>query len=195
MSYVCTSFSVQEDWTFGDRLLTHDFSFVAGNVVAIGFTGNAWIAPFSGRWNISTTFSLAIRNDTGRINSTPRAITAPVIRLLEGCNHTLNLAVSDPDGDIVRCRWARGAECASICNNIHFPGAILHPSTCTIEYEANRGVRLWGAALMIEDFAPGSSTPLSSVALQFLVLVIPNTVGSSFGCCAVHSFKGVEAHS
>ncbi len=156
----------------------HSISLEEGAIITIGFTGSAWIAPFSGSWNISTTFSLTIRNDTGRINSTPRAITAPVIRLLEGCNHTLTLAVSDPDGDNVRCRWARGVECASICNNVHFPGAVLHSNSCIIEYQANRGARYWAVALMIEDFTPESSTPLSSVALQFLVLVIPNTVGS-----------------
>ena len=175
MSFICTSFSAQEDWTFGQRNLVQSFSLQEGTIVAVGFTGNAWIAPFSGRWNISTTFSLAVRNDTGRINSTPRAITVPVLRLLEGCNHTLTLAVSDPDGDDVRCRWAVGAECASICG---FPGAILDSNTCVIEYEANRGIRYWAAAVMIEDFLPGSSAPLSSVALQFLVLVIPNNVGS-----------------
>lgn len=154
----------------------HTFLSEAGGSITIGFTGNAWISPISSRWNVSTTFSLATRNDTGRINSTPRAITAPVIRLLEGCNHTLSLAVNDPDGDDVRCRWAQGVECAGICNQ--FPGAVLHSNTCVIEYQANRGARYWGAGLMIEDFTPESSSPLSSVALQFLVLVIPNTVGS-----------------
>ena len=53
-------------------------------------------------------FSLIVRNDAGQINSSPRAITAPVVRLQEGCNHTLTLPVSDPDGDIIRCRWAVG---------------------------------------------------------------------------------------
>ena len=139
-------------------------------IVTIGFTGRNWIAPFSSNWNISVTFSLAIRNDTGRINSSPRAITAPVIRLQEGCNHTIVLAVNDPDDDIVRCRWAKGRECAGICNQL--PGAELDPVLCTIKYPADRGARFWAAALMIEDFLPGSSQPLSSVALQFLVLVV-----------------------
>ena len=176
MSFICTGFSAQEDWTFGQRNLVQSFSLQEGTIVAVGFTGNAWIAPFSGNWNISTTFSLAIRNDTGRINSTPRAITVPVLRLLEGCNHTLTLAISDSDGDDVRCRWAMGAECESICGG--FPGTLLYSSTCVIEYEANRGTGLRAAAIMIEDFVPGSSVPLSSVALQFLVIVIPNNVGS-----------------
>ena len=172
MSYICTSFSEAnvEDWTFGERRLTYDFAlnFAAGQIVAIGYTGRDWIAPFSASWNISTTFSL-VRNDTGRINSTPRAITAPVIRLREGCNHTLTLAVSDPDGDMVRCRWAMGSECAGICGG--FPGSYLYYNTCVIEYEATGGARYWAAAIMIGDFIPESPIPLSSVALQFLVLV------------------------
>ena len=181
MSYICTSFSAQnvEDWTFGERHLVYDFSFVAGRTVAIGFTGSNWIAPISSNWNISTTFSLMIRNDTGRINSTPRAITAPVIRLQAGCNHTIALAVSDPDDDIVRCRWAVGRECAGICPfEGAFPGAYLYFDTCIIHYEAIWGARYWGVAVMIEDFTPESSVPLSSVALQFLVLVIPSTTQS-----------------
>lgn len=175
MSYTCTDFSTEENWSFGERRYTHDFSAVASesDVVTIGFVGNAWISPFSSNWNISTTFSLVTRNDTGRINSSPRAITAPVIRLQEGCNHTIALAVNDPDGDIIRCRWAEGRECGGICNQ--FPGAELDPVSCTINYEANRGVRFWAAALMIEDFTPESSQPLSSVALQFLVSVIAST--------------------
>ena len=173
MSYTCTDFSVEENWSFGERRYTHDFTASASDIVTVGFTGGDWIAPFNSRWNISTTFSLVTRNDTGRINSSPRAITAPVIRLQEGCNHTIPLAVTDPDGDIIRCRWAEGRECAGICNQ--FPGAELDPDSCTIRYLANRGARFWAAALMIEDFIPESPQPLSSVALQFLVLVVQST--------------------
>ena len=177
MSFICTDFSIEEDWTFGERTLTYDFSASVDDLVAIGFTGNAWISPFNSRWNISTTFSLIVRNDTGRINSSPRAITTPVIRLQEGCNHTISLAVTDPDDDLIRCRWAVGRECSGICNQ--FPGAELDPHTCTIRYQANRGARFWAAAIMIEDFIPESTQPLSSVALQFLVLVVPSSESCS----------------
>ena len=118
---------------------------------------------------------MSIRNDTGQINSSPRAITTPVLRLQQGCSHTIPLVVSDPDGDIIRCRWAAGRECADVCNETAFPGAQLDSDTCTIRYEANRGARYWAAAVMIEDFIPGSQRPLSSVALQFLVLVVAST--------------------
>ena len=173
MSYICTDFSIEENWSFGEHRYAHSFTVPVGNVIAIGFTGRDWISPFNSAWNISTTFSLNIRNGTGQINSSPRAITTPVLRLQQGCNHTIPLAVSDPDGDIIRCRWAVGRECAGICNG--FPGAQLDSDTCTIHYEANREARFWAAAVMIEDFIPGSLQPLSSVAFQFLVFVVAST--------------------
>ena len=167
--YRCTDFSVEEDWSFGERVVTYTFP-EGADIITIAFSGNAWISPFSSRWRVPTTFSLARRNDTGEINSTPRAIMSPVLRIQEGCNHTIRIPVTDPDDDIVRCRWAVGGECAGICNG--FPGAILVPETCSLLYVADQGQRFRAAALMIEDFQPGSTTPLSSVALQFLILVV-----------------------
>ena len=175
MSYICTDFSTTENWSFGERQLTYNFSITSDTTVTIGYLGNAWVRY--GYWNVSTTFSLIVRNDTGQINSSPRAITAPVIRLQGGCNHTIPLAVSDPDGDIIRCRWAVGSECVSICNA--FLGAELDSESCTIRYEANRGSGYQGVALMIEDFLPGSLQPLSSVAFQFLVLVVTSSQSCS----------------
>ena len=175
MLYVCTDFSVEENWSFGERRLTYNFTGPVEDTITIGFTGGCWIFPLGCNWNISTTFSLSIRNDTGQINSSPRTITTPVIRLQQGCNHTIPLAVSDPDGDIIKCRWAVGRECGGVCNVRAFPGAELYRETCIIRYEANRGTGILAAAVMIEDFLPGSQRPLSSVALQFIVLVVAST--------------------
>ena len=170
LSYICTDFSANENWQYGGNSFSYVFSV---NEITIGFTGCCWISPFGGSWNVSTTFSLTTRTDTHQINSSPRALTAPVVRLQEGCTHTIPLAVSDPDNDIIRCRWAVGTECGNICNR--FSVAHLNSSTCTITYVANRGAGFYAAALMIEDFIPGSSQPLSSVALQFLILVVSST--------------------
>ena len=45
----------------------------------------------------------------------------------------------------------------------------------TITYSANNGTGYKAAAIMLEDFTTGSSQPLSSVGLQFLVLVVSST--------------------
>ena len=171
MAYYCTDFSITEDWAFGERCVTYDFTASINETVTIGFSRCCWIAPYTGdAWNVSTTFSMVVRNDTGRINSSPRAITSPVLRLQENCNHSIALAVSDPDNDIIRCRWAVGTECGGICNKI--PGAILDSDSCTLYYEAVNGTGYKPVAVTIEDFIPGSQQPLSSVGLQFLILVV-----------------------
>ena len=169
ISYVCTYFNADDDWAFGEYHITYNFSQISfDDIVTIGTAGGNWIREVgNGNWNISTTFSLTKRNDTGRINSSPRVLPIPALRLQSGCRYTIPLPVSDPDNDTVRCRWAVGNECSSICNQL--TGATLDANTCAITYTASFGIR--AAAIMIEDYAPGSPhRPLSSVALQFLII-------------------------
>ena len=175
MSYVCTYFSVEDDWSFGENYTTYLFNSVSDeNTVTIGTVSTAWINEVGSNWNISTTFSLVTRADTGKINSSPRVLPIPPLRLQQGCSYTISLPVSDPDNDTVQCRWAVGRECGSICDK--FPGAVLDFSSCTITYTANDGTGIKAVAIMMEDYAPGSlHHPLSSVALQFLVSVYSST--------------------
>ena len=172
MSYVCNYFSIKDDWSFGENHTTYVFNSVSDeNTVTIGTVGVNWIKEAgNSNWNISTTFSLVTRADTGKINSSPRVLPTPPLRLQQGCSYTIPLPVSDPDNDTVRCRWAVGTECSGICNK--FPGASLDSSSCTIAYTANYGIGIKAVAIMIEDYASGSPyRPLSSVSLQFLILV------------------------
>ena len=175
LSYTCTDFSPDENWQYGGDSFSYVFPATVNNIVTIGFTGAAWI--IGGRWNVSTTFSLTTRTDISQMNSSPRALSGPVVLLQAGCTHTIPLAVSDPDNDIIRCRWAVGTECGGVCSR--FPGAQLNSTSCTITYTANRGTGYNAVALMIEDFIPGSSQPMSNVALQFLVLVVSSTIPCS----------------
>ena len=172
VTFMCTDYSIEEDWSFGERRFIYRFNEISN--ITIAFTGSAWISPFSSSWSILTNFSTAKRIDNGRINSTPRAITSPVLRLQKNCNHKIRIPVTDPDNDIVRCRWAVGYdECGSVCDG--FPGANLDPESCSITYTANQGVGYRAAAIVIEDFLPGSTVPMSSVGLQFLVFVFSST--------------------
>ena len=168
--FLCTEYSVEGDWSYLQGHTTFYFFNVYDiNTVTIGTVGSAWI-NFYGGWNISTTLSLATRPDTGQINSSPRVASFPYLYLLEGYYYTIPLAVIDPDNDKIQCRWANGIECSGACDRI--PGAVLDPESCTIRYRTNFGTGLKAIAIMIEDFLPCSSVPLSSVAHQFLVKVI-----------------------
>lgn len=173
MSYVCTCFSIEDDWSYGEHHLTHIFDSVSDqNAVTIGTLSNGWITEVGdGNWNVSTTFSLATRMDTGQINSSPQVLSSLPLHLQQGCSYAIPLPIRDPDNDTIRCRWAIAGECGGICNK--FSGTALDSSSCTIYYTANYGVGLKAAAIMIEDYAPGSlNRPLSSVALQFIVSVV-----------------------
>ena len=173
LSFFCTSFSVVEDFTLGGRTVSFDFTMIkTTDEITIGYTGCCWVSPFGG-WSLLTRFSVARRSDTGKVNSTPRTNAAPTIRIQEGCNQTIAIDVSDPDDDTVRFRWAIGSECSTVCNAL--PGAILNQNTCTIFYYANQGTGFKAAAIVLEDFTSGSSQPLSSVGLQFLVFVFSST--------------------
>ncbi|KAK3579266.1 hypothetical protein CHS0354_033344 [Potamilus streckersoni] len=118
---------------------------------------------------MKVTASVNRREDTGRINSSPVTSIQPLVRVQYGCDATINLLVSDPDGDIVRCRWSNeGDECGSTCSS--FPGAFLNEDTCTISYQATTNVGYYGVAIQVEDFPiTGGKVPYSSVPLQFLV--------------------------
>ena len=165
----CIEYSADDDWTYLEGHETYIFNVSDINTVTIGTVGNAWVSPF-GSWNISTTFSLVTRTDTGEINSTPRVVSFPYLNLLEGHTHIIPLLVIDPDNDKFRCRWALDRECSSVCNGI--PGAVLDPDSCNITYRANFETGVKAVAIMIEDFGPCSFLPLSSVAHQFAVNVV-----------------------
>ena len=164
----CIEYSVDDDWTYLEGHQTYIFNVSDINTVTIGTVRGDWVSPF-GSWNISTTFSLVTRTDTGEINSTPRVVSFPYLNLLEGHTHIIPLAVIDPDNDKIRCRWALDRECSSVCNGI--PGAVLDPDSCTITYRANFETGVKVVAIMLEDFGPCSLLPLSSVAHQFAVNV------------------------
>ena len=192
ISYVCTYFSVEDNWSFGEYHKTHTFNVSDENTITIGTTDCCWINGVARSWNISTTFSLVTRADTGKINSSPQVLPTPPLRLQQGCHYTIPLPISDPDNDTVRCRWAVGTECSGICNK--FPGAVLDSASCTITYTANNGTGIKAVAIMIEDYAPGSPHhPLSSVALQFLV-----TIFISFQSCSTQiewfRFPAITSH-
>ena len=78
-----------------------------------------WVSLNSGggSWSLSTTVNLTRRADTGQINSSPVSASIPIIRVQSGCSQVIRIPVEDPDGDVVRCRWATGSnECGGICH-------------------------------------------------------------------------------
>ncbi|KAK3576975.1 hypothetical protein CHS0354_005978 [Potamilus streckersoni] len=152
LNYFCTDFSETEDWTTGTGSITYTFP-SSKTYFEFGFKGAAWIPLVSGgsSWEMRTKAYLAIRSDTGRINSPPQFDISPIVRLAHGCQHTIGI-----------------------------PGR----STCTVTYDAIGTNGYYGVAIQVEDFTAGSTTPLSSAPIQFLI----NVYNITSGCNSVPEF-------
>ena len=146
------------------------------------FAGAAWIdlAHGGSGWEMRINFNLNATLSLPRGNSSPRSRMSPVVRIRQGSDGTITVPVTDDDNDVVRCRWANFLfnECAEACDA--FPGAVLDEQRCTLQYTNNGTSGYYAVALQIEDFpSPTDTTPLSSVPLQFLVLVSQTTSNCS----------------
>ena len=170
----CTDYSVQDDWIVGER--TYDVLLPLTSVVEASFARGNWISTLvfgaNGAWELRIKFFLDTIFSNRVSNASPLTKMSPIINILYGCNHTIEIPVIDPDGDVVRCRWAEKSlgECADICRA--FPGALLNEIDCKLSYNAVNRVGLYAVAIQIEDFPSiFSQQPFSSVPLQFLVNV------------------------
>ena len=166
LEYWCLTFSVLQDWTYGEGFIDVTFPSTSSQVV---LTTGACCWQSDLEYRLSLNLSLAIRPNTRTINASPRAAIVPMVALYPGCNEVLRVPVFDPDDDIVRCRWGMTSdECGDICGPI--PGVSLDQVTCTLSFVSARGSL--PVPLVLEDYsrdAPGDV--ISQVALQFLAFV------------------------
>ncbi|CAH1781810.1 unnamed protein product [Owenia fusiformis] len=186
VKFQCTDFSQREDWTQGIKTFQ---KFFKGPTAEISHRGRNWIALVKGggEYEIRLFMGIYIRADTGRINSSPTTAVLPIVRLQNGCNHKLSIPVDDVDGDDIRCRWAEFErfECAGVCNSANAI-AQLDYMDCSLRISGRLETGFYAAAIMIEDFDDVSSTtPLSSVPVQFLLLVF----NSDAGCSSAPTFS------
>ncbi|KAJ8308076.1 hypothetical protein KUTeg_012950 [Tegillarca granosa] len=189
-SYICTGASRSENWEQGEYTFKHQFT--GKGPFTIGFSGGNWMNLDYGSatsWNVETVVDLRTRNDTKKINSSPISGSRPMYRgntphcsrLQYGCNNTLTLPMTDADGDIVKCRWSSGTECASVCNGL--PNAVLDTDTCTLIFHSTSANQYtsngwYAVALTVEDYPRSAisiggatvlqTTPLSSVPIQVM---------------------------
>lgn len=179
INYVCTGASIEDLWEQGERDFIYNFTGVGPFTVS--YSGCCWISlnyGSSSSWNIETNVYLARRSDINRPNSSPITAGQPMYTVRYGTRVVLPIPMVDSDGDTVRCRWATGNECVSVCNSL--PLATLDSDTCTITFNATHALNgMYAVALSIEDFPKtniiiGSklytpNDPISIVPLQFLI--------------------------
>lgn len=173
LTYVCTDYSdtSSNDFSTGKNTVIYE---PTSQQFTFGFTGCCWISTLNigkdGSWSLLSSVDLTPREDTGKINTSPTVDLPPILHLQYGCNYTVRLPVADVDGDFIRCRWANDTqECDGICSALP-PEATLNTTTCTLSYLPRQQLGYYAAAIQIEDFVSATSTtPLSSIPLQFLI--------------------------
>ncbi|KAJ7383314.1 hypothetical protein OS493_029282 [Desmophyllum pertusum] len=138
----CTDFSVNEDWSMGENNFTVSYSSIASNHVwTVSYSSCCWISSLAwyadSSWLVSTKLDLTPRSDNGKINSSPVSRSPAIFRLHEGCKQSLRIPVEDPDGDVVKCRWASKIE--SNIPSDSFPHGVLDEENCVLNYGGRSG--------------------------------------------------------
>jgi len=76
-----------------------------GALVVYGYNNTA-ARSGGGYWEVRHKLDATVRNDTGQINSSPVTLMSPIVQLPNGIQYTINVPSTDPDNDVVNCRWA-----------------------------------------------------------------------------------------
>ncbi|CAF3566661.1 unnamed protein product [Rotaria sp. Silwood1] len=173
----CTDYSVGSSVSSGEIYYTRT---VPLNIAfSIAFASGNWFANLvvgaNGLWSVIDRINTIVRPD-GYLNNSPVATTLPVIYKVINTQHVHVVQMSDLDStDTLKCRWSDNStsnfnsydECADVCNGV--PGAVLYSNNCTIVFTLTLANMYVAVALQIEDYYTStSSTPMSSVPLQFL---------------------------
>ncbi|XP_031555346.1 pancreatic secretory granule membrane major glycoprotein GP2-like [Actinia tenebrosa] len=113
-------------------------------------------------------------------NSSPVTSLPLTVYVVKGIPSIIIIPVEDPDGDIVRCRYASYQECyRGMCT--YFPHGVLDEGNCILSYNGGGYLnQLFPIILKLEDFPSGttqfdSSNSLGSVDLQFVVHLVNST--------------------
>ncbi|CAN0352127.1 unnamed protein product [Lampetra planeri] len=128
------------------------------------------------------------RSDSGRPNTPPWAALPLVLRISSRCLRPLRVSTWDEDGDLVRCRYATQEECGAC--DAAVPGITLHEE-CAFTFGSSRHAvpGKFVVSVVVEDFptsssvgpnGPAKARALSSVPLQFTLIVVSQADGDCF---------------
>lgn len=180
VSYYCTDYSVVDNWAYGQRTFNITFPSTSDNLYTFGYSSCCWASLVEGgigNWLLLSKANLSIRQDNGRINSSPISAMQPVVIVKKNCWYALKIPVLDEDDDVVKCRWANNSspdECKDACNGLKH--SILDQKNCILYINTTLAIGRYVVALQIEDFGNEHDTnAFSSIPLQFIVRIYDQT--------------------
>nr|XP_054603344.1 mucin-2 [Nothobranchius furzeri] len=103
-------------------------------------------------WRYVLYIELRNRSDTGKPNSSPQTTILPALRVPSNCQRNINLLTFDPDGDEVKCRYAKGS--LSECNDCTPPSVLNLSSSCSLLFSPTNSSSEgpYAVQLMMEEF-------------------------------------------
>jgi hypothetical protein len=112
------------------------------------------------------TIDLSKRDSSGKINSSPVTTLDCYVEIGSSCSgaQILQIPVSDPDGDVVKCFCTNNA-CLSVMT--------IDSDACVITFQSISGT--FAIYITIQDFDSGSTVPKSSIELQFVTYINPTS--------------------
>jgi len=133
----CMNASVELNTVFGER--SDIISLTVGDDFTVAFGSSAWRAlkhAGSASWLLTSNIKLLPRSDNGLFNSAPEAELRSPIYIYWNQSMEIHIPVTDRDGDVFRCRWARSNlgidECGGACPPTSLPqNTTIYPN-CTI---------------------------------------------------------------
>lgn len=170
----CTETSIIDNWYGGEKTDYINFNVSSSKYIEGVFESCCWIStilngPDNG-WQVRVRLNLTKRLDKNVINTSPVALMEPIKTLSANCDHQFKIDIADIDGDIVKCRWSELAkkECIdATCGPVQ--GVTLDVNKCQLSVNLKK-VGPYAILLQIEDYPTATSTtPLSSVPLQFII--------------------------
>lgn len=181
----CTDFNTPLGMSFGYSSTAVGLMVRSSGVVLGYVSSGAWLTlqlSGGGGWSMMVYINMSPRPDNNLINSSPTTDIQPVVYAPAGLNSTtaIDIPMYDADGDEVECRFALSSkslggvtvdECDNVCQPVALPALtqlISGNGTCTLIVKLN-SLGYYAVAIQIEDFLENSTTPLSSVPVQFLL--------------------------
>ncbi|CAF2386242.1 unnamed protein product [Rotaria sp. Silwood2] len=175
----CTDISAPLDTTVEQR---SDIVYLsAGDDFSVVFQGGDWrslTTAGAAFWSISTHIIVKRRSDNGLYNNAPVATMMSPIDIPVNHRTAIIIPVGDADDDTTRCRWSTSSngvdECSGVCPPSSLASGTIIYQNCTIIITGLTVDDWFAVTIMVNLYfiAPTSTTPLSSVPVQFLVHVV-----------------------
>ncbi|XP_072036762.1 uncharacterized protein [Amphiura filiformis] len=185
LDYICTDYDVQGDWSIGKNVMVYNVP-PGQNKFSISYENCCWLRVVSPdtkggirAWNMETEVNVTPRPELdGRINSSPVTGAIPIEKYSLGCTYNLKIPVTDPDNDMVQCKYYQPDECGSdpdkrrACGK-PTSGLKVNKLDCSLEFNAAvAGEGAHAVNVMIRD-CPNRKCkqPYSKIPLLFLLNV------------------------